>query len=155
MISIRVNLAALAKMKEKVVVHANRKYRAHVYKMFDDALLMSAQFSGDYVSNWWIVTQDDGLPSYQEWPGKRDRTAWDASIHRGHPAAIAFARDRMRLKPFTYKDKVYFVNPTPLEFTAATVTGPTGDTRPLRPENIIPGGVTVKQYLKAKYGKIS
>lgn len=155
MISIRVNLAALAKMKEKVVIHANRKYRAQIYKMFDDTLLMSAQFSGDYVSNWWIVTQDDGVPAYQEWANKGSVNSRQQPLSRGDPTAIDFARSRMTRKPFSYKDKVYFVNPTPLEFTAMTVTGPKGDTRPLRPENVIPGGVTVKQYLKSKYGKIS
>ena len=159
MISIRADLRALAKVKEKVVVQVNRKYRAHVYKMFDEVLKVGAQFSGDYVSNWKIVVGAPSDTGYRRWPGK-DGTdlggdlKYAGTVHQaGDPEAIDYARQGAARLPFTYKDKVFFVNPTPLSFTGTTVTSDIeGGTKPLRPENIIGGGVLLKSYMRAKFG---
>lgn len=156
MISLQIDRAAnkaiLARARAKVITNANRAYRQQVYRMFEDVLMISPQFSGDYASNWRIVTSQGELGGYLPW----HRKGWVQTTHdlhkAGDPEAVTFARDRAARLPFTYKDKVYFVNDTPLEFTGTTVTGPDGTTRRLRPENIIGGGVMIASYLKAKYG---
>lgn len=156
MISLQIDRAAtkaiLARARAKVISNANRAYRQQVYRMFEDVLMVSPQFSGDFVSNWRIITAKGELGGYSPWSGKGD-VATSQSPHRaGDPEAVTFARDRAARLPFTYKDKVYFVNDTPLVFTGTTVTGPDGITHNLRPENIIGAGVMIGSYLKAKYG---
>ena len=154
MLSIRVDTRALAQVKNKFIASVNRSYRAKVYLMLEDALMRSAQFSGDYASNWRIVADTAELPAYRQWPGKVGLTldGKAGNVHQmGDMEAVAYAREMAARVPFNYKQKVYLVNPTPLTFTATTVTGPDGDTKNLRPENIIPGSVTLKSYLYAKY----
>lgn len=160
MITVRVDLAAVKKLKERVVTQANRKYRTHVYAMFEDALKVSAQFSGDYVSNWRIQVGSATDPGYQMWPGKVGEqlgggySEYREQAHQaGDLQAVAYAREYAARLPFTYKDKVYFVNPTPLVFAERTVTSEIdGGVNELRPENIIGAGVLLKSYLKSKYG---
>lgn len=151
MISIRVDTRAVKKALQRVDTLANRNFRSAVYKMAEDALLVSAQYSGEYASNWRIVA-DTGEPgSMRPWAAK-GTVATSQQPHRaGDPEAITAARDAMRRVPFNYKQKVYLFNPSPLVFTADTVTGPDGVTQRLRPENIIPGNVQLKSYLYAKY----
>lgn len=151
MISIRVDTRAVKKLKERVVENVNRRYRNIVYKMFEDMLMVSAQYSGEYTSNWQIVA-DTATPSGMKAWAAKGSVATSQQPHRaGDPAAITAARDAARRVPFNYKQKVYFFNPSPLVFTADTVTGPDGVTQRLRPENIIPGNVQLKSYLYAKY----
>ncbi len=156
MISIRIDRAAtkavLERARNGVTDRANRKFREQVYRMFEDALIVGPQFSGDYVSNFRLITARSELGSYTAWPGKGSVATSQQPHRAGDPEAATFARDRAARLPFTYKDKVYIVNETPLVFTESTVTGPDGVTRKLRPENIIPGGVLLASYLRAKYG---
>ncbi len=153
MISIKVSTRALEVTKLRIVAAVNRRYREIVYAMFEDMLLVSAQYSGEFTSNWQIMAgTGHSAPSFHPWPGK-DSVAITQQPHRaGDGEAVTYARENMARKPFTYKDKVFFVNATPLEFTASTVTGPDGKTQAIRPENIIPGGVLIKSYLMARYG---
>lgn len=151
MISIRVDTRASKIARERVVEDANRRYRRIVYAMFEDLLLHSPQFSGDYASNWQIVADTATPGAYHSWAGK-GAVATSQEPHRaGDPEAITYARDQAVRVPFNYKQKVYFVNPTPLEITGTDVTGPDGVTRALRPENVIDGGVALRSYLYAKY----
>jgi len=155
MITIRIDRAGLMAARNGIVDYANRRFRAKVYRMFEDLLLVSAQYSGDFVSNWQIVTEDEGgLPAYREWYKKHSVGVKQQPLQAGDPEAITYARDQMTRKPFNYKQKVFFYNPTPLEFTGTTVTGE-GGTKPLRPENLIDGGILAISYLKAKYGRVS
>lgn len=167
MLSIKVSTRGLAIAKERVVANANRRYRAIIYKMFEDMLDVSAQYSGDFTMNWVIMAgEGHGDPGYRQSPEKAayrksqifKRTDGSVGFTGPEPhaagdlPAIDYARQNAVRVPFNYKDKVYFVNPTPLHFTETTVTGPDGKTQNLRPENIIPGGVLIKSYLLAKYG---
>lgn len=153
MLSIKVSTRGLALAKERVVQNANRRYRAIIYKMFEDMLLVSAQYSGDFTSNWVIMAgEGHSEGDYLPWYRKGGVAARQQPNAAGDPAAIVHARENAARRPFNYKDKVYFVNATPLEFTETTVTGPDGKTQNLRPENLIPGGVLIKSYLLAKYG---
>lgn len=152
MISIKVSTAALKKANERIVANANRRYRAIVYKMFEDLLDVSYQYSGNFTMNWTIMAgEGHGDPGYTEYPVKAS-VDYQQPHAAGDLPAIDFARQRAVRVPFNYKDKVYFVNGSPLHFTEDTVTGPDGKTMKLRPENIIPGGVMLKSYLLAKYG---
>ena len=153
MINLRIDLTSLAKARKKLDAYANRKFRATVYYMYEEMLLVAAQFSGDYVSNFSIITQNDGYPQYHESPEKAAMDRLYGAPHQaGDAPAVLANRASMARKPFTYRDKVYFVNPTPLFFTATTVTGRDGVTRPLRPENVIPGQVTIKQFMRSQFG---
>ena len=159
MISIRVNQKWINDTRKKLDAYANRKFRAKVYYMFEEMLLVGAQFSGDFVSNFRIITQDDSMPSYREGGDKNefarlDRYALQVTPHRaGDAPAILAAREAVVRKAFTWRDKIYFVNPTPLHFTGTTVTGRDGITQPLRPENLIEGGQTLKAYMQSRFGR--
>lgn len=155
MISCNIDKSAVSRIlgviKQRVVDNANRDYRAKVYWMFEDLLLVSPQFSGDFVSNWRVSTS---VPvGYAPLPEKSSVAVSQRPHKAGDPEAVTYARDVSDRVPFTYKDIVYFVNETPLEFTPTTVTGPDGKMQNLRLENIIPGGVRLSSYLHTKYGK--
>lgn len=155
MLAIKVSTKALAKAKERLVNNANRRYRNIVYKWFDEILRVSPQYSGDFVSNWQIVVGSAGgvvEPAYREWPLKHELEIRQQPRAAGDPLAIGYARSQMVRRPFNYKDKVYFVNPTPLHFTETTVSGPDGRTQNLRPENLIGMDKLLGSYLKAKFG---
>ncbi len=157
MINIRIDKTALkaiaARGRAHVEANANRVFRQQVYRMFEDVLNVSAQFSGDYVSNWRLATSRAELGGYQMWPGKTEKLLAHEGAHKaGDPEAILYARERAARLPFTYKEKVYMLNETPLEFTATTVTGADGVTRKIRAENLIGAGQTIASYIKAKYG---
>lgn len=159
MISIRVSQKWVDSTRKKLDAYANRKFRARVYYMFEEMLLVGAQYSGDYVSNFRIVTQSDAMPSYREGGDKNTMQIDDlfrASIdphQAGDAPAILEARAAVARKPFSYKDKIYFVNPAPLYFTGTDVTGRDGITQPLRPENLIDGGKTLKVYMQGRFGR--
>lgn len=158
MISLRLGKRFVKESLAKLDAYANRRYRAYVYKMFEDMLLVSMQYSGDYTSNWRIVTQNDGFPTYHELPEHNSMQisfllGTTVTPHQaGDAPAVLAARDAVTRKPFNYKDKVYFMNPTPLHNDGTNVTGPDGISRPLRPVNLINGGETIKAYMQSLYG---
>lgn len=155
MLSIKISTAALKASKQKLVENANRRYRRIVYDAFEAMLDVSYQYSGNYTMNWHIVTNQQGHPSYVEY-GVKDSVNYQQPHAAGDLPAIDFARQGAVRAPFNYKDKVYFVNPSPLEFTQDSVTGPDGETMKLRPENIIGSGILLKSFVQAymrdKYG---
>ncbi len=152
MISIKISTAALRKANQRLVENANRRYRRIVYKAFDELLFVSPQYSGDFASNWKIVAgASHGEPDYNEWPLKHSLDIKQHPAAAGDALAIGYARSQAVRVPFNYKDKVYFVNPTPLHFTETTVSGPDGKAMKLRPENLIPVGVMLNSYMKAKF----
>lgn len=149
MISIKVSSKALKISKQRLVENANRRYRRIVYDAFEAMLGVSYQYSGNFTMNWHILTQrSGGIPAYVEY-GVKGSVDYQQPEHAGSAAAIEFARQKVVRAPFNYNDKVYFVNSSPLEFTATTVRGPDGKTMNLRPENIIPGATSIKSYVDA------
>ena len=153
MIAISLNTSRLEqwslRQKAKIRESADKQYRAKVLAVFRDGLEVSAQWSGDWVKNFHLVKKDGGdLKPYRQLDEKRV-----GEVHQaGDSEAVDFALTRAKFVAFGYKDKMVMWNPAPLEFTGTTVTGPDGETRNLRPENIIPGGVRLKAYLQSKYG---
>lgn len=146
------NNAVIARARVKLEENINRAFRRQVYKMFEDAVLVSPQFSGEYAANW-RISLSDAQESPVTWSNKT--VPWKKTPHvqqAGDLAAFAFARERMERIPFTYKDKVYFVNDSPLTMTTKTVTDAKGVTRDLRPENlVISHYASIFSYLRAKY----
>lgn len=149
------NKRVFAKLKLKLNEAADKAYRQKVFYMFKELLNVSYQFSGDFVSNWRIITQAGEITPYKMWPGKLDFSSQHGHMEphqAGDPEAINFAFTRAKFTKFGARDRVYFVNATPLEFTGTTVTGPDGETRDLRPVNVIDDGVRIQSYLKARFG---
>lgn len=142
------NKQAFAAIKRKISDERDKAYRQKVFYLFHEMLKVSYQYSGDFTSNWRIITQDGELAPYKQWPGKTG-VIGERPRQAGDPEAINFAFTRAKFVKFGAKDRIYFVNATPLEFTGLTVTGPDGDTRPLRPENVIEGGVRIESYVKS------
>lgn len=152
------NKAVFAAIKDKLNAAKDKAYRQRVFYLFKEMLKVSYQFSGDFTSNWRIITQSGEIPPYNPWP---EKATMFGDIHGAHgiggqyhphqagdPEAINFAFTRAKFVQFGAKDRVYFVNSTPLEFTGTTVTGPDGETRALRPENVINGGERIQTYIK-------
>jgi hypothetical protein len=152
------NAAAFAAIKRKIVEEGDKQYRQRVLYMLKEAATVSAQFSGDYVSNWRIRVSGQAEAPYNMWPNKNPAKLGKLDLGQsrvyqaGDPEAINFAVTRAKFVPFGMKDKVYLVNATPLTFTGTTVTGPDGDTRPLRPENIIGSGERIHSYMNSRFG---
>jgi hypothetical protein len=160
MIKIHVPTANVDKfemVKRRIKESGDKQYRQRVFAIVKDALEVSAQWSGDWVSNFHLVRQGAGdVSSYKQWPGKagrnRDGTLTFAVHQAGDPEAVNFAMTRARFVAFGIGDKVVLYNPAPLVFSGKTVTGPDGQERDIRPENLISGGVRLGAYLSAKYG---
>lgn len=168
MISIRADVLARAvqglnRRKSEMQDAANKVYRQKVFVMFKELLVVWPQFSGDTVSNWRIVKSPSEDPGYQEWPEKLAAQepatlGADGKIRRhyephqaGDADAVNFAFTRAKFVKFTYRDKVHFLNLTPLHFGDGTVTDLQGVTHELRPVNmqIISNFDRVDNYLKA------
>ena len=156
MISIKINKHVLAKAKGRVDGWGTRLYRDAVYKMFNELLKVSYQFSGDFTSNWRIVSAADSLPSYSPLPNKTNPKLKQWPFNGAHQAGdraaidVALARQPRSSLKFKVGDKVSFYNPTPLTFTGTTVTGP-GGTKPLRPVNVIGNGILLTTYMRRKF----
>lgn len=171
MISIRADVLARAvqglnRRKSALVDTANKAYRKKVFAIFQDLLQVWSQFSGDMVSNWQIVTSPSQEKPYKVWPEKLAAQepatmGADGRVERhfvphqaGDPDAVNFAFTRAKFVQFTYKDKVHFVNMTPLHVGDGTVSDMEGVTHDLRPANtqIISNFDLISSYLKAKHG---
>ncbi len=147
------NLAGIDRRKKLFQKLLNDQFRYKVYAMYRDLNRVSPQFSGDYVSNWELVTSSTSPRGYQEWKNKGSVLVSQQPKHAGDSDAVDFSLRRMYRVKLDYRDKVYFYNPTPVEFTATTATGPDGKTTALRPENILSPPQLLFSYLKANYGK--
>lgn len=168
MITVRADILArsiqsLNRRKTALVDEVNKQYRKKVYAIFKDLLQVWPQFSGDMTSNWQIVKSPSEEKAYKMWPEKFSAQAAtgpaaynkDFAPHQaGDAAAVDFAFTRSKFVPFTYKDKIHFVNATPLFIGDGTVTDLSGVKHDLRPVNtqIISDFDRISSYLKAKHG---
>lgn len=155
------NLEKIHHTKRRFEEELNRRYRKRVFAMFKDLLTVSPQYSGDFVSNWQLLPDTGSPKGYKEWRYKNQvlqgrkwtilgKNSYEQASQAGDPEAINFAFTRAKFVQFTYLQKVYFVNETPLEFTATTVTG-NGVTHNLRPVNLISPPQQIISYLRSKY----
>lgn len=146
------NLEAIARTKKRFEEELNKQYRKRVYAMFKDLLVVSPQYSGDFVSNWHVMPDTATPKGYKEWREKLFVSSLGVKQAKamGDPVAINFALTRAKFVQFTYLQKVYFTNETPLEFTATTVTSE-GVTHNLRPVNLMSPPQQMFSYLRSKY----
>jgi len=165
MAQLKMTQAALQRTRKAVIKEGDKGYAQMVYYLFNAALKVSPQFSGDFVYNWNLVVNGD-LGSYRRYSGKgegdgsrsfmRDNgtTGYQAARHQaGDEEAMASPRARMvaRLKNLKVTDRVQFVNMSGLDTdNSGTKMVSPNDTVNLRVENIIPGGVRIASYLKAQ-----
>lgn len=164
---ITINTAALAKsikhlekVRKRVSDDADTKFRAKVYYLAELAAKVSPQWSGDFASNWNIAVNGN-MPVYRKWaekdmpgvmPSQNDNGTFSYAMHQaGDYAAVAtsLARVRNQLKGVTRKDRIHLVNATALYTDGTNMIGPDGTER-LRPENLIPGGVRIESYVRAR-----
>ena len=140
------NKQSLDRFRTRMEAEANRKYMRVVRSMYRELLKVSPQYSGNFVSNWQFQIDDNSVRGYQEWRNKGDGEKRIA----GDTEAVDYSLRRMySAGAFTFKQKVYFLNDTPLTFTESTVSDSTGQVRNLRPGNMIADMAQISSYLKA------
>lgn len=158
------NIKSLALVRKKVEEAGDKAYRQKLYYLYERAVTVSPQWSGDFASNWNIVV-DGNMPVYKPWPGKleslvrrQDHTNGTASYQvQPHQAGdleavtTALARGRSQLRGVTIKSRVHFVNATELSVGdhGQTMVGLDGVER-LRPENVIPGHTSIEVYVRSQ-----
>ncbi len=158
---ITIRATALAKsikqvglLRKRLADNADGIFRQKLLYLFEAALTVSPQFSGDFVSNWHIATSD--LPGYRAWggkpaAGKEGHLFPLGGVHQaGDSATIdpAMVRARFAVKGITRTTKVHFVNATQLTTDGTHMIGPDGIEK-LREVNVIPGGVRIETYIRA------
>jgi len=156
--TLRLSMKRLEAVTGRVLKRGDAGFRQKLFYLYGLGVKVSPQFSGDFASNWNIVV-DGNMPIYKPWPGKFDVPvvrgsdgAYRIAPHKaGDEEAVttALARGAAQLKGVTLKSKVHFVNATALSTDGTQMFGPDG-VEHLRPENIIPGGVRIESYLRAR-----
>lgn len=127
-------LAKTRAAKEKVKVKATEHVKSQVLRAFKVVLRESPQYSGDFASNWNIVTSAYGAPGYQEtaYKGLLEDAAlkYGAQSDRylrmlrgpGHPDAIKTALSHATdvVASIKWNSKISFVNTAPISDDIAT-----------------------------------
>lgn len=135
--------------KEKIKSKAGVYVRAKATAVLTDVLKVSPQWSGNFVYNWNIATaQYSGytydkrfkVDPYWELSG-REKQAGDMEAIR---ASLAWNKDI--ISTIKWNTKIALVNTHPLAEEIQS-----GQIPRLRPENIVPGHVSVMAYIKSKY----
>lgn len=132
--------------KKKIRSTATKYVQNTVRRVYKDALQVTPQWSGSTVWNWTIATAA-GEAGYS---GRFKVSDWRSITPRyaGHPEAInaALRNEEEMIIRLHWNSNIALVNKSP---TMELIE--TGQVR-LRPENLIPGGLGVRAYLKTKYG---
>jgi hypothetical protein len=158
--TIRMNLKKLAAVRDKLQKTADGRFRQKLYYLFEQAVRVSPQYTGDFASNWNIAVDGD-MPVYRMWPDKlagsvvpvhRKNGTVEYRVHQaGDLEAVktSLARGAAQLRGVTMKSRVHFVNATELRVgdEGTTMEGLDGIER-LRPENAIPTGTSIEVYIK-------
>lgn len=148
--------------KDKIKSKATDHVRSQVLKVFKTILKESPQYSGDFVSNWEIVTNINGASGYLEYRYK-DQLA-EAAVKLGaknpeylamvrqvgHPDAIAYAlrNGTEVIESIKWNTKVSIRNPAPIAGDIAT-----GHLNPAyRPVHAHLEGQSFISYIKQKHG---
>jgi len=157
---------AKAQLKTRATIYV----RSRIKKVFEDAIKVSPQWSGNYAANWTIETNATGVVGYnsalkvnpwtnlQWWDTAvtgvtKEQAKWASASskprakHVGAPRALKFARDQFNEKLLSVKwnTKVRIVNKSPVAELLDT------EQVNLRKVNLIPGHTGVMSYLKAKH----
>ncbi len=144
--------ARIAKIQagiEAKKVYAEEKATNYVKKicanLLADAATASPQWSGDYASNWRIVT--DSLPGYDPQLKVKPWQSVEDPYEMGDDLAVSIAVDRGRgaIDKIRWNMPIYLVNATPVAdlLDAGQVN--------LRPVNKLSPEMSVVSYLKMNY----
>jgi hypothetical protein len=158
--TIRMNLKKLEAVRAKLHKTAEGRFRQKLYYLYERAVMVSPQWSGDFASNWNIVVDGD-MPVYKMWPEKLAASTVPVEnpngtttyrMHQaGDPEAVrsSLGRGAAQLKKVTLKSRVHFVNATELRVddSGTMMQGLDGIER-LRPENVIPSHTSIEVYIR-------
>ncbi len=130
-------------------VYAEQKATNHIQKicanLLYDAAMASPQWSGDYASNWRIVT--DSLPVYDPQLKVKNWQSVEDPFQMGDDLAVSIAIDRGRgaIDKIRWNMPIYLINATPVAdlLDAGQVN--------LRPVNKLSPEMSVVSYLKMNY----
>jgi hypothetical protein len=139
------NKAAMQRIRTWLHTGLSRNYSRKTYRIFQELLKVTPQYSGEFVSNW-VMSRSSQVGGVIPWASKGSGSV----VEKGDPSAIFAASARALGTKFDYRYPVYFVNPVPLSFTATTVTGT--NTQNLRGVNLLSPAIQVLSYIKFKYG---
>lgn len=161
--ALRLSLKQLQTVRSSIVKQGDAGFRQKVFYLLEAAVRVSPQFSGDFASNWAVVT-DGNAGAYRPLPGKFEGrgsvsqadAGTGAVTYTGHAhkagdpeaVALALARGAAALRGVTMKSKIHLMNLTDLSTDGTHMTGPDGTVN-LRPENVIPGRVRIESYVRA------
>lgn len=158
--AIQLTIKNLQKTQKKVIEKGDSAVRAKTWALWKELLAVSPQFSGDFVSNWFLSV-DGNLGAYKMYQGKASMDAEmqdkggrisyrSVARQMGDPGAIASVKmsGLSRLNGITMKSRIRFINLTDLYSTGKEMVSPR-DREQLRPENVIPGGVRIESHLRA------
>lgn len=158
--AIQLTIKNLQKTQKKVIEKGDSAVRAKTWALWKELLAVSPQFSGDFVSNWFLSV-DGNLGSYKMYQGKASMDAEmqdkngrisyrSVAKQMGDEAAMTSVRmsGLSRLQTITMKSRIRFINLTDLYSTGREMKSPR-DTETLRPENVIPGSVRIESHLRS------
>ena len=129
--------------------YVEQKATNHIQKICDnllyDAAMASPQWSGDYASNWRIVT--DSLPGYDPQLKVKNWQSIEDPFQMGDDLAVSIAIDRGRgaINKIRWNMPIYLVN------TAAVSNLLDAEQVNLRPVNKLSPEMSVVSYLKMNY----
>lgn len=141
------SIARVRKKKAMFEALLTAKFSRILGQILLDAAKVSPQWSGDYAANWRITPKSAGKEDYEKTPYKTSA----GPKSRGDLDAVAYAMLRYSDTTVPYREQAVLYNPTPLVFTATTVSDGK-QTKRLRVDNVLTPAQTVESYLKAKYG---
>lgn len=158
--ALKLTLAKLQTTRKSVVKQGDAGFRQKIYYLWDAALRVSPQFTGNFVSNWFLSV-DGNLGSYKPYQGTNGATMREKSYSNervykiaprqaGDMEAIISVRAAglARLNGVTMKSRVRFINLTDMYTDGTSMISPR-DAVPLRPENVVPGNQRIESYLRA------
>lgn len=155
---LQVSLKRLQQVRKKVEGDAAAIFRKKIYWAAELAVMVSPQFSGDFVSNWHVVV-DGNMPIYRQGGSEPEIVAVTNSqgktVYRQNPKQagdLQYApmnRIASQLRGVTLKSNVHLVNASALDTDGKYMIGPDGKEK-LRPVNIIPGALRIEQYVRAR-----
>lgn len=137
--------AGIAAKKAYVEEKATNHIQKICANLLYDAAMASPQWSGDYASNWRIVT--DSIPGYDPQLKVKNWQSVEEPFQMGDDFAVSIAVDRGRgaIDKVRWNMPIYLVNVTPVAdlLDAGQVN--------LRPVNKLSPEMSVVSYLKMNY----
>lgn len=157
--SLRASILELKGKGLEIRAQALVQYRKFIMGIFKELLLISPQYSGDFVFNWSIEIDGGSERGYTPSSGKvqalEKGQLREPKNHAGEESGelnSAYFRALRAVQDIKYYGQpVYFVNATPLEIDTPFVIGPDG-VQELRDDGVTIAWVSITTYLQDRYG---